>query len=65
MSSSPAEREDIALYLNFDMIGSPNYVRFVYDGVGPTLPFGDLPPTGSEEIENVFLDYFGSQNLAT
>ena len=25
--------EDIALYLNVDMIGSPNYVRFVYDGV--------------------------------
>ena len=28
------ERADIALYLNFDMIGSPNYVRFVYDGDG-------------------------------
>ena len=62
---SPAEREDIALYLNFDMIGSPNYVRFVYDGVGPTLPFGDLPPTGSKEIEDVFLEYFASQNLDT
>ena len=47
----PAQREDIALYLNFDMIGSPNYVRFVYDGDGPTLPFGDLPPEGSGEIE--------------
>src|SRR5215218_6473089 len=32
-----AQRKDIALYLNFDMIGSPNYVRFVYDGDGPTL----------------------------
>src|SRR5690606_28644690 len=29
---SEAERAKIALYLNFDMIGSPNYVRFVYDG---------------------------------
>ena len=27
-------RTEIALYLNFDMIGSPNYVRFVYDGDG-------------------------------
>ena len=62
---SPAEREDIALYLNFDMIGSPNYVRFVYDGEDPTLPFGDLPPTGSKEIEDVFLEYFDSQNLDT
>jgi Zn-dependent M28 family amino/carboxypeptidase len=58
--------EDIALYLNFDMIGSPNYVRFVYDGDGPTLPFGDLPPDGSGEIEEVFLKYFDEdQNLDT
>ncbi len=40
---TPAERDEIALYLNFDMIGSPNYVRFVYDGdgtVGPAGPAG-------------------------
>ncbi|MDT0342004.1 M28 family peptidase [Streptomyces litchfieldiae] len=29
---SPAAREDIALYLNFDMIGSPNHGLFVHDG---------------------------------
>ena len=29
---SPAEQDKIALYLNFDMIGSPNFGRFVYDG---------------------------------
>ncbi|WP_062209392.1 M20/M25/M40 family metallo-hydrolase [Streptomyces sp. NBRC 109706] len=29
---SPTERDAIALYLNFDMIGSPNYGLFVYDG---------------------------------
>ena len=28
---SAAERERIALYLNFDMIGSPNYIQMVYD----------------------------------
>ncbi|UED85183.1 M28 family peptidase [Streptomyces profundus] len=31
-SLSPTERDAIALYLNFDMIGSPNYGLFVYDG---------------------------------
>ena len=63
---SPAEREDIALYLNFDMIGSPNYVRFVYDADALTLPFNRPAPEGSKEIEQVFLDYFNkSQNLAT
>jgi Zn-dependent M28 family amino/carboxypeptidase len=60
-----AQRKDIALYLNFDMIGSPNFVRFVYDGDGPTLPFGAPAPNGSGQIEQVFLDYFASQNLDT
>jgi Zn-dependent M28 family amino/carboxypeptidase len=59
-----AQRKDIALYLNFDMIGSPNFVRFVYDGDGPTL-LGAPAPNGSGTIEKVFLDYFASQNLAT
>ena len=59
-----AQRKDIALYLNFDMIGSPNFVRFVYDGDGPTL-LGAPAPNGSGTIEKVFLDYFASQNLRT
>jgi Zn-dependent M28 family amino/carboxypeptidase len=28
------QRTSIMLNLNFDMVGSPNFVRFVYDGVG-------------------------------
>lgn len=31
---SEAERDNIALNLNFDMIASPNYVRGVYNGSG-------------------------------
>lgn len=31
---SEEEQDRIALYLHFDMISSPNYVRFVYDGDG-------------------------------
>jgi len=59
-----AQRKDIALYLNFDMIGSPNYVRFVYDGDGSEP--GAVPgPNGSGTIEKVFRDYFASQNLRT
>lgn len=49
--------------LNFDMVGSPNYVRFVYDGDGSDTP--DAGPAGSAEIEKVFTDYFKSQKLAT
>ena len=28
---SQAERDRIALYLNYDMVGSPNYIFMVYD----------------------------------
>lgn len=54
---------DHALNLNFDMVGSPNAVRFVYDGDGDAL--GTAGPEGSDEIEDIFLDYFASQGLAT
>ena len=43
-----AELDGISAYLNFDMVGSPNYVRFVY---------------GSDEVTSVFEDYFASRNL--
>lgn len=52
-----------ALNLNFDMVGSPNPVRFVYDGDGDA--FGEAGPEGSAEIEKTFVDYFASQGLAT
>ena len=55
--------KDIGLYLNFDMIGSPNYGRFVYDGSGDA--FGIKGPTGSANIETTFEDYFASQELAS
>ena len=55
---TPAERERIDLYLNYDMNASPNFVRFVGDGsVGG--------PPGSDDIERVYHEYFASQGLAT
>jgi Zn-dependent M28 family amino/carboxypeptidase len=65
---SPAERDAIELNLNFDMVGSPNYVRFVYDGDNSAFPVGPgsaAGPQGSGEIERVFHDYFGSQGQAS
>jgi Zn-dependent M28 family amino/carboxypeptidase len=63
--STLTERDikEIALNLNFDMIGSPNFVRFVYDGNGSDTPTAG--PNGSKVIEDVFLDFFASQGLAT
>jgi Zn-dependent M28 family amino/carboxypeptidase len=52
----------IALNLNFDMIGSPNFGRFVYDGDGSDT--GTAGPNGSAKIESVFNKYFAEQKLA-
>jgi Zn-dependent M28 family amino/carboxypeptidase len=62
-SLSGTQLKRIALNLNFDMVGSPNFVRFVYDGDGSA--FGTDGPSGSGTIEDVFNDYFASQGLAT
>lgn len=61
---TPEQIGDIALYLNFDMIGSPNYFYGVYDGdnSGGTAPDGFIPP-GSAEIEDVFEQFYQSQGL--
>jgi Zn-dependent M28 family amino/carboxypeptidase len=57
-----AEKANIALYLNFDMVGSPNYVRFVYDGDGSA--FGLAGPPGSAAIEALFGDFYADRGLA-
>ncbi|WP_040492718.1 M20/M25/M40 family metallo-hydrolase [Ilumatobacter nonamiensis] len=60
------EIDDIGAMLNFDMIASPNFVRFVYDGDlsdSPPPPSG--APDGSAAIETLFVDYFDSQGLAS
>lgn len=60
---SDAELSKIYANLNFDMLGSPNYVRFVYDGDGSAG--GDAGPAGSDTIESIFTDYFDSKSLAS
>ncbi|HEU0182996.1 MAG TPA: M20/M25/M40 family metallo-hydrolase [Agromyces mariniharenae] len=60
---SAKEIKGTALNLNFDMIGSPNPVNFVYDGDGNAL--GVSGPNGSGTIEGVFNDFFASQGEPT
>src|SRR4029453_1983726 len=57
------QTKDIAVMLNFDMIGSPNAGWFVYDGdASDTASTGS---TGSGVVEDVFVDYFTSIGRAT
>jgi Zn-dependent M28 family amino/carboxypeptidase len=60
---SARDIKNIAAYLNFDMVGSPNFVRFVYDGDGSA--FGIKGPNGSAHIEDTFSSFFASQGLAS
>ncbi|MGF9754553.1 M28 family peptidase [Microvirga sp. 0TCS3.31] len=54
-----AQAEDIALYLNFDMVASPNYMFGIYDGdnSGGTAAPGFIPQ-GSAQIEDVFEQFY-------
>jgi Zn-dependent M28 family amino/carboxypeptidase len=52
-SLSTRERAQLLAVLNFDMVGSTNYGRFVYDG-------GHGPP-GSARIEDLFRAYFAAR----
>ncbi len=49
----------LALYLNFDMVGSPNFIYGVYDADQSTFTDGSAPiPAGSAELEDLFEAYY-------
>lgn len=50
------QKERIKAYLNVDMVGSPNFVNFIYDGDGSD--FGLQGPPGSAAIERLLRSYF-------
>lgn len=52
---------DLEMYLNFDMVASPNYGLFIYDGDGSG--FGLVGPDGSDEIEALFERYYAERGI--
>jgi aminopeptidase Y len=48
----------VTLYLNFDMIGSPNHVFFVYDGDNSDGVGAGAGPAGSDRIEKLFEKFY-------
>ena len=55
---SQEEQDKITLYLNFDMIGSPNHVFFIYDGDDSDGVGAGPGPAGSAQIEKLFESYY-------
>ncbi len=55
---STAEQDRIALYMNYDMVGSPNYVQMVYDADESTFEAPVVVPPGSTAIEDLYESYY-------
>ena len=62
---SDEEIANIAMYLNMDMIGSPNFVRFLLDGDGSASTVEPIPQPGSPmaHIEATYMQYFDEVGL--
>ena len=60
---SEEDVDDIALYLNFDMIGSPNHVFFIYDGDDSDGVGAGAGPEGSAQIEEFYEDFYSARDI--
>ncbi len=60
---SQAERDRIAMYLNYDMVGSPNHVFFVYDGDNSDNVGAGPGPAGSAQIEDLYESFYSSRGI--
>lgn len=61
-SLSQEEKDRIKVYLNYDMIGSPNFGNFIYDGDGSDFDLAG--PPGSAATEALFEKYFNLREIA-
>ncbi|MFI0355416.1 M28 family metallopeptidase [Actinomadura sp. 9N407] len=57
------ERDRIGLYLNYDMVASPNHMFGIYDGDDSDATGAPAGPPGSDHIEKTFERYFDTLKL--
>jgi Zn-dependent M28 family amino/carboxypeptidase len=57
------EYEALALYLNFDMVASPNFIYGVYDADESTFPAPVPVPAGSGALEDLFEAYYTIEGI--
>jgi aminopeptidase Y len=60
---SQAQRDRIRLYLNFDMVASPNYAYKLYDGDDSDATGSPAGPPGSAQIEDRLERFFDGRRL--
>jgi Zn-dependent M28 family amino/carboxypeptidase len=56
-----AQADKVDVMLDYDMLSSPNYVRFVYDGDGSDGEDNPAGPAGSGTVEEVFREWFAAK----
>lgn len=64
MGLDPATRAGIALYLNVDMVASPNAAYFVYDGDDSDRQGAGPGPPGSTGIERVLVEALAAAGVS-
>lgn len=57
-SLSPAENEKVRLFMDYDMMGSPNFAYQIYNATN------DASPVGSEELRDLYVDWYEAHNLS-
>ncbi|MCX5377651.1 M28 family metallopeptidase [Streptomyces sp. NBC_00091] len=62
-SLTPEQKKQIKLYLNFDMIASPNAAYFVYDGDDSDKVGSGPGPEGSAQLEKGITDFLDAQKI--
>ncbi|NUR83009.1 MAG: M28 family peptidase [Nonomuraea sp.] len=62
---SQAERDRIRVYLNFDMVASPNFAYMLYDGDDSDAEGSPAGPPGSAQIEKQLADFYATRHLPT
>lgn len=62
---SQAERDRVKLYLNFDMIASPNHANMLYDGDDSDGVGSPAGPPGSAQIEAQLARFYSGRKLPT
>jgi Zn-dependent M28 family amino/carboxypeptidase len=60
---TPEQQAAITLYLNFDMIASPNFFRGIYDGDDSDAVGAPAGPPGSDKIEKAFEAFYTGRGL--
>ncbi|MEV8530622.1 M28 family metallopeptidase [Streptomyces sp. NPDC051211] len=62
-SLTDEQKKQIKLYLNFDMIASPNAAYFVYDGDDSDATGAGPGPEGSAQLERGITDFLDSKQI--